>query len=138
MTEPQRIVIVGGGTAGWIAAASLARYLPAQRYAITLVESEEIGIVGVGEATIPQIRLINAALGIDEYAMMRATHATYKLGIEFVGWGSADSRYMHAFGSIGRQTGQVAFHHYWLRGRKLGETAPLGDVVRVALKRATA
>ena len=125
MTEPQRIVIVGGGTAGWIAAASLARYLPAQRYAITLVESEEIGIVGVGEATIPQIRLINAALGIDEYAMMRATHATYKLGIEFVGWGSADSRYMHAFGSIGRQTGQVAFHHYWLRGRKLGETAPL-------------
>jgi tryptophan halogenase len=125
MTSPQRIVITGGGTAGWIAAASLARFLPRPHYAVTLVESEEIGIVGVGEATIPQIRLLNAALGIDEYAFMRATQATYKLGIEFVGWGSADSRYMHSFGTVGRPTGQVPFHHYWLRGRTLGETAPL-------------
>jgi tryptophan halogenase len=121
----QRIVVVGGGTAGWIAAASLARFLSPQHYAITLIESDEIGIVGVGEATIPQIRLLNAALGIDEYAFMRAAHATYKLGIEFVGWGAPDSRYMHAFGGIGRPTGQVPFHHFWLRGRALGENAPL-------------
>jgi tryptophan halogenase len=121
----QHIVVVGGGTAGWIAAASLARLLSPQRYAITLIESDEIGIVGVGEATIPQIRRLNAALGIDEYAFMRATHATYKLGIEFVGWGAQDSRYMHAFGDIGRPTGPVPFHHIWLRGHNLGEIAPL-------------
>jgi tryptophan halogenase len=121
----QKIVIVGGGTAGWIAAASLARFLPAQRHAITLVESDDIGIVGVGEATIPQIRLLNAALGLDEAAFMRATQATYKLGIEFAGWGRADSRYMHAFGGVGRATGPIAFHHYWLRGLHLGESAPL-------------
>ncbi|WP_353228786.1 tryptophan halogenase family protein [Novosphingobium sp.] len=127
MTTPprHRIVIIGGGTAGWIAAASLARYLPAHRHAITLIESDDIGIVGVGEATIPQIRLLNAALGLDEYAFMRATQATYKLGIEFVGWGAAESRYMHGFGAVGRPLGQAAFHHHWLRGLGLGETAPL-------------
>ena len=125
MSTVQRIVVVGGGTAGWIAAASLARFLPPQRYAITLIESDEIGIVGVGEATIPQIRLLNAALGIDEYAFMRATQATYKLGIEFAGWGAQTSRYMHAFGAVGRPTGTVPFHHFWLRGQTLGEHAPL-------------
>jgi tryptophan halogenase len=120
-----RIVIVGGGTAGWIAAAALSRYLPMHQHSVTLVESDDIGIVGVGEATIPQIRLMNAALGIDEYAFMRATRATYKLGIEFVGWGRKDSRYMHGFGTVGRPTGHIPFHHFWLRGRGLGETAPL-------------
>jgi tryptophan halogenase len=125
MTNPYRIVVVGGGTAGWITAAVLARYLAPARFAVTLVESEEIGIVGVGEATIPQIQLLNAALGIDEYAMMRATQATYKLGIEFVGWGAPDSRYIHAFGQTGRQVGQVPFQHFWLRGRARGDNAPL-------------
>ncbi|EGD58228.1 tryptophan halogenase [Novosphingobium nitrogenifigens DSM 19370] len=122
---PTRIAIVGGGTAGWIAASALTRFLPKGRFSIALVESEEIGIVGVGEATIPQIRLLNAALGIDEYAFMRASQATYKLGIEFVGWGTAASRYIHAFGSVGRPTGTVPFHHYWLRGRQLGQRQPL-------------
>jgi tryptophan halogenase len=122
---PFRILIVGGGTAGWLAAAVCARFLPPQRYTITLIESEEIGTVGVGESTIPQLQLINAALGIDEDEFMRATQATYKLGIEFVGWGSPDSRYIHAFGNTGTPIGETPFHHFWLRGLRLGETAPL-------------
>lgn len=122
---PVRIVVVGGGTAGWMAAAVCARMLPARDYQIVLIESDEIGIVGVGEATIPQLQLVNAALGIDEDAFMRATQATYKLGIEFVGWGSADRRYIHAFGATGRPVGQTPFHHFWLRGLRSGQAAPL-------------
>ncbi len=121
---PYRILIVGGGTAGWMAAAVLSRYL-GRDYTIQLIESEEIGTVGVGEATIPQLQLLNAALGIDEDSFMRATHGTYKLGIEFMGWGASDSCYMHAFGTVGRDMGVVPFHHYWLRGLRLGEDAPL-------------
>jgi tryptophan halogenase len=120
-----RILVVGGGTAGWLAAAVCARFLPPRLYAVTLVESDEIGTVGVGESTIPQLQLINAALGIDEDEFMRATHATYKLGIELDGWGSPDSRYIHAFGNTGRPIGQTPFQHFWLRGLRLGETAPL-------------
>jgi tryptophan halogenase len=125
VSDPFRILIVGGGTAGWMAAAVCARFLPAQHYAITLVESDEIGTVGVGESTIPQLQLINVALGIAEDDFVRATHATYKLGIEFVGWGASDSRYIHAFGNTGRPIGQTPFQHFWLRGLRLGETAPL-------------
>jgi len=122
---PFRIVIVGGGTAGWMAASVCARFLPSQDYAVTLIESDEIGTVGVGESTIPQLQLINAALGINEDDFMRATQATYKLGIEFVGWGTAESRYIHAFGNTGRPIGQTPFQHFWLRGLRLGEDAPL-------------
>ena len=125
MNSPRRLVVVGGGTAGWITAAVLARLIKPQHYTITLVESEEIGTVGVGEATIPQIQLLNAVLGIDEYAFVRATQATFKLGIEFVGWDTPDSRYIHAFGPTGRQMGQVPFHHFWLRSRQAGNAAPL-------------
>ena len=119
-------MIVGGGTAGWMAAAALARFV-GQNVTITLVESEEIGTVGVGEATIPQIRLFNSGLGIDEDDFLRATHGTFKLGIEFDGWTGPGERYIHAFGSIGRGLGLLPFHHYWLRHRQGGGARSLWD-----------
>jgi tryptophan halogenase len=110
----RHVVILGGGSAGWMAAAALSRFLPATSH-VSLVESDAIGTVGVGEATIPQIRLFNSSLGIDEGAFLAATQGTIKLGIEFVGWTGPDSRYTHAFGAIGRGLGLLPFHHYWLR-----------------------
>ena len=118
------ITIVGGGTAGWMAAAILAPFT-AQGYRIRLVESEEIGTVGVGEATIPQINLYNQALGIDEDEFLRACKGTYKLGIQFVDWGQLGQRYMHAFGEVGRDVGIVGFQHYWHRARTLGTAGDL-------------
>jgi tryptophan halogenase len=123
---PVRIVIAGGGTAGWMTAAALGHFLD-RGFTVTLVESEEIGTVGVGEATIPQIRMFNQALGIDEDAFIRATQATFKLAIEFVGWSQPGDRYMHAFGDVGRDVGLCAFHHYWSRARRLGLAGPHGD-----------
>jgi tryptophan 7-halogenase len=113
------ITIVGGGTAGWMAAAILAP-LANDGYRIRLIESDEIGTIGVGEATIPQINLYNQALGIDEDEFLKATKGTFKLGIEFVDWGHVGQRYMHAFGDIGRDVGIVGFQHYWRRARELG------------------
>jgi tryptophan 7-halogenase len=119
----QRIVIVGGGTAGWMAAAALARFAGGSR--ITLVESEAIGTVGVGEATIPQIHLFNGALGLDEAEFLRETRGSFKLGIEFAGWLREGHSYMHAFGGIGRGAGILPFQHYWLRAEKAGFAKPL-------------
>ena len=118
------IAILGGGTAGWMSAAVLSRFL-GPNYRIQLIESDAIGTVGVGEASIPQLRLINQAIGIDETDFMRATQATFKLAIEFAGWTHEGERYFHAFGDIGRDMGLVPFHHYWLRGRALGFDHPL-------------
>lgn len=122
----RRIVIAGGGTAGWMSAAALSRLLP-DAYEIHLVESEEIGTIGVGEATIPNIKNFNAALGLDENDFIRATQGTFKLGIEFVNWGAIGERYIHGFGKFGQDFGSVGFHQQWLRLRRAGLAAELGE-----------
>jgi tryptophan 7-halogenase len=118
-SSPLDIVIAGGGTAGWVAAATFARFL-GNRATITLVESDEIGTVGVGEATIPQIHNLVNGLGLDQVEFLRATNATFKLGIEFDGWNGDKSNYIHSFGYTGRGVGLIPFRQLWLRGRGLG------------------
>jgi len=122
----KNITIVGGGSAGWMAAAALATYL-GKNASIRLVESEEIGIVGVGEASVPHIKLFNGQwLGIDEADFVRRTQGTIKLGIEFKDWGRIGDSYIHGFGTIGRSLGPLPFHQFWLKLHGQGRAAPIG------------
>ena len=120
------VVIVGGGTAGWMAAAALAKFF-GRAFSVTLVESDAIGTVGVGEATIPQIKILNQALGIDEREFVRRTNGSFKLGIEFVNWRRLGHSYLHNFGKIGLDLNRLHFHHYWLRSRAQGSDLGLWD-----------
>ncbi len=122
----KNVVIVGGGTAGWMTAAALSA-VAGKGYNISVVESDEIGIIGVGEATIPMIQRFNQVVGIDENDFVRATQGTFKLGIEFVNWGAQGQRYIHGFGKIGQGLWMVDFEQYWLKLRKAGKAADLGE-----------
>jgi tryptophan 7-halogenase len=121
-----RVVIAGGGTAGWMAAATLVRQLK-EVVDIVLVESEDIGTVGVGEATIPPMRVFHQLLRIDEREFMRETSATFKLGILFENWGKIGDNYIHPFGKTGKETWMAEFLHFWLRGRELGVAGEFGE-----------
>ncbi|WP_295803390.1 tryptophan halogenase family protein [uncultured Microbulbifer sp.] len=122
----RKVVIAGGGTAGWLAAAALSKQL-GTLLDIELVESDAIGTVGVGESTIPTICSFHALLGIDEVEFIRATQATFKLGIEFENWGRQDDRYVHGFGQIGKPNWMGEFHQFWLHAKSLGFGGDIGD-----------
>ena len=121
--EVVNIVVVGGGTAGWMTASALVKLLP-DRCRVHLVESEAIGIVGVGEATLPHIRAFNEKLGINEADFMARTRATFKLGIEFRNWARIGDSYIHPFGTFGSGQGEIDFHQYWLRMKHEGVAVP--------------
>jgi tryptophan halogenase len=122
----KRVVVTGGGTAGWLTAAALVKQFGSM-LDITLVESEEIGTVGVGEATFPSIQSFHRLIELDEQEFMRATKATFKLAISFENWGGPGDRYLHAFGNIGRSTWMGDFQHYWLAAQEAGFGGDLGE-----------
>ena len=109
-----------------MAAAALAK-LVGNNINITLVESDDIGTVGVGEATIPPIRTFHKLLGINEQAFMKATQASFKLGISFENWGDENTHYIHSFGATGKECWAGEFHHFWLQGKALRINDPFGD-----------
>ena len=132
MTDSQsnalkHIVIVGGGSAGWMTAAALSSMLSPKKVSVTLIESDKIGTVGVGEATIPDMLNFNAMLGINEAEFLKATNGTFKLGIEFIDWGKKGDSYIHPFGNIGVDMQGIDFHQYWLHSKAGGNPSPLQD-----------
>ena len=122
----RRVVVAGGGTAGWVVASALAKTL-APLIEVSLIESDEIGTVGVGESTIPTARSFHHLLGIDERDFVRATGSTFKLGISFEDWARIGDRYIHSFGQVGKSVWMADFHHLWLQARSLGLAGDLGD-----------
>lgn len=125
-TKVKKVVIVGGGTAGWMAAASFSKLL-GNSIEVTLVESEEIATVGVGEATVPPLILLNRYLDINEQEFMTAVKGSIKLGISFENWGNIGERYIHPFGYTGKDTWAASFQHFWRRGLDIGVNYPLGN-----------
>ncbi len=121
------VCILGGGTAGWMTAAALSKKFDRQSINITLIESDSIGTVGVGEATLPNIRFFNETLGINEAEFMRETQATFKLGIEFVDWGNLGQRYIHPFGDYGQTKANIDFYQYWLKLQRDIDVGKLSD-----------
>ncbi len=124
--QRQRIVIAGGGTAGWMAAAAFTRIL-GREVDVTLIESSDIGTVGVGEATIPTLVFFHKLLKVNEQEFMRATNATFKLGINFEDWKDLNHAYLHAFGVTGKDCLAAGFQHFWARGLKEGLSSDFGD-----------
>ncbi|MEN0078675.1 MAG: tryptophan halogenase family protein [Pseudomonadota bacterium] len=120
----EHVLIIGGGSAGWMTAAALANAI-APQCKITLVESEAIGTIGVGEATIPPVRYFNERLGIDEATFVRETNGSFKLGIEFVNWLREGHSYFHPFGQYGAEFDQVPFYHYWMQAHLMGDDIPI-------------
>lgn len=125
-TPVKKVIIAGGGTAGWIAAAALSQQLTGL-LEINLIESEDIGTVGVGEASIPPMKTFHNFLNINEQEFMRATEATFKLGIGFENWARTGDSYIHSFGITGQSTWVCEFHHFWMRGKEIGVAADFGD-----------
>ncbi|MAH73807.1 MAG: tryptophan halogenase [Cellvibrionales bacterium TMED49] len=122
----KKVVVVGGGTAGWLAAASIAKLL-GDNLQITLIESDEIGTIGVGEATIPTMLVLHHLLKINEQEFMSAVHGSFKLGISFENWGALGDKYIHSFGVTGKGCWAAGFHHFWLKARKLGLSGDYGN-----------
>jgi tryptophan 7-halogenase len=125
-TRPLRIVVAGGGTAGWMTAAALANTLGSVAD-LVLVESDAIGTIGVGESTIPPMVLFNRLLGIKEADFMRATNATFKLGIKFENWRQVGDSYFHSFGTTGKDHWSAGFQHFWLHGLANGHDHSYDD-----------
>ena len=122
----RKVVIAGGGTAGWLAATALSHQFR-DRLDITLIESEQIGTVGVGESTVPPIRTFHRFLQIDEQEFLRAVAGTFKLSISFENWRRPGERYIHPFGTTGQGTWAAGFHHFWLDSQRRGMKSELGD-----------
>lgn len=127
MRHIQKFVIVGGGTSGWLAASMLCQHLKRELCEIELIESDEIGTIGVGESTVPPFVGLIQRLGIDENEFIRAVDGTYKLGIKFVGWHQRSDSYFHPFGVIGKPIGNHDFYQCWLKARSQGDTSNLQD-----------
>lgn len=122
----KKLAIIGGGSAGWMTAAALSHSI-GQSCDITLIESEAIGTIGVGEATIPPIKYFNQRLGIDEATFVRETQGSFKLGIEFIDWAQKGKSYFHPFGQYGAEFDSVPFYHYWMREYLAGNIQSLDD-----------
>jgi tryptophan halogenase len=123
----KKVVILGGGTAGWMTAAAMGKLLGSHYCEIVLVESDDIGTVGVGEATVPPMSIFNKTLEIDENDFLKNTQGTFKLGIEFVNWGKIGDRYIHAFGDVGKDMNSLHFYQYWLKMHLAGKAADFDE-----------